>query len=209
MSTGDSHMPGNLGLKDQVTALRWVKNNIASFGGDPGCVTIAGSSAGSWSVSVHLVSPMSKGLFHRAIGQSGSATYQTPLPRHQKDLVIQQAKLLNCPTNSVKSMVDCLKAKPVEDFTNTVLNFFVRISKHSVIQNELKDFVMRKTFFRILGNFYKDIRIINQFVTIIFWFVGQYGRSNFGLGACDRTGSSRCRKISHWSTNRFDKTRKI
>ena len=63
LSTGDEVIPGNNGLKDQVMALRWVQQNIAQFGGDPGNVTIFGESAGGASVHLLLLSPMSKGLF--------------------------------------------------------------------------------------------------------------------------------------------------
>ncbi|CAH1640490.1 unnamed protein product [Spodoptera littoralis] len=65
--------PGNAAMKDQVAALRWVRRNIRKFGGDPDNVTLFGESAGAASVSFHLYSPMSKGLFHKAITQSGSA----------------------------------------------------------------------------------------------------------------------------------------
>jgi len=66
---------GNYGTLDQIAALQWVKNNISAYGGDPDNVTIFGESAGAWSVTELMSAPTAKGLFHRAIGQSGASTY--------------------------------------------------------------------------------------------------------------------------------------
>ncbi|KAH8420853.1 hypothetical protein KR222_006861, partial [Zaprionus bogoriensis] len=67
------NVPGNAGLKDQVMALKWIKNNCASFGGDPDCITVFGESAGAASTHYMMLTEQTQGLFHRGILQSGSA----------------------------------------------------------------------------------------------------------------------------------------
>jgi carboxylesterase type B len=73
LSTGDSVIPGNFGLKDQIEALRWVQRNIVAFKGDPRRVMLSGFSAGAASVHLHYMSPLTKGLFFNGISHSGTA----------------------------------------------------------------------------------------------------------------------------------------
>ncbi|XP_023175791.1 esterase B1 [Drosophila hydei] len=73
LKTPGLNVPGNAGLKDQVMALKWIKNNCASFGGDPDCITVFGESAGAASTHYMMLTDQTQGLFHRGILQSGSA----------------------------------------------------------------------------------------------------------------------------------------
>lgn len=109
LSLGTEEIPGNAGLKDQAMALNWIKLNIEKFGGDPNLVTLMGNSAGAYSVTAHLVSPLTKGLFHRTIAFSGSIAYQRKLKTEYLDLGMQLAEKLNCTMDSIEAMVDCLR----------------------------------------------------------------------------------------------------
>ncbi|KAJ8962410.1 hypothetical protein NQ317_013771 [Molorchus minor] len=112
ISTEDDAIPGNMGLKDQSLALKWVKENIASFGGNPDGVTIIGVSAGSASVHFHYFSPLSKGLFARGISHSGTvldpwAIRTNPLERAKK-----LAVLVGCKDESTEELKRCLQQRP-------------------------------------------------------------------------------------------------
>nr|CAD7204276.1 unnamed protein product [Timema douglasi] len=119
LSTGDDEAPGNLGLKDQVTALRWVRDNIEAFGGNPNSVTIFGQSAGSSCVHYHILSKMSAGLFHRAISQSGTALNVFAWPVDGLDLARRQARLMGCPERNTTELVACLRAADAGDLINS------------------------------------------------------------------------------------------
>lgn len=109
-------------------ALRWIQRNIAAFGGNPNAVTLCGYSAGSFSIMLHMVSPMSQNLFHRAITMSATditADIYSGIANGQKQLVKKQAELLDCPTDTTGSMLLCLYTKPVENFTDTLDSLFV------------------------------------------------------------------------------------
>nr|ATU82449.1 venom carboxylesterase [Lethocerus distinctifemur] len=115
LSTGDGQVVGNAGMKDQVLALRWVRDNIANFGGDPNSVTIAGYSAGSTSVMLHMLSPMSKGLFHRGIAMSAGATSNWVVNENPLELAKRLAGIVGCPVSvSSKELVDCLRKVPAD-----------------------------------------------------------------------------------------------
>ncbi|KAI4468860.1 carboxylesterase [Holotrichia oblita] len=105
-------VPGNAGCKDMVMALKWVQRNIKQFGGDPNNVTIFGQSAGGTAVHLLTLSPMAKGLFHRAIAQSGAVLSTWSMCRpFQKYL----KTILQFPYDKESDILKCLQELPVEN----------------------------------------------------------------------------------------------
>nr|NVI69574.1 acetylcholine esterase [Cucujiformia] len=113
----------NAGLFDQMMALQWIKDNIASFGGNPNNITLFGESAGAVSVSLHLLSPLSRNLFSQAIMESGSATAPWAIITREESLLrgLRLAEAVGCPheRSNLGAVIDCLKKKdPVELVNN-------------------------------------------------------------------------------------------
>ncbi|XP_058466089.1 juvenile hormone esterase-like [Malaya genurostris] len=113
LSTEDSSSPGNYGLKDQSMALRWVQKNIKRFGGDTKRVMLVGHEAGAASVQLHMMSPLSRGTFSKAVSMSGSALAYWNYNIDQARVARRQAAVLGIPEAykiSTTKLVDELRA---------------------------------------------------------------------------------------------------
>ncbi|KAI5639533.1 carboxylesterase family domain-containing protein [Phthorimaea operculella] len=114
LSLEDEDVPGNAGLKDQVAALKWVKKNIAKFGGDPDNITVFGQSAGGASTIYHMTSPMSRNLFKRAIVMSGVPSCDWNLAFEPRRRAFVLGSQLGFNTRDAKELVEFLRSVPAE-----------------------------------------------------------------------------------------------
>lgn len=119
LSTLTAEAPGNVGLLDQRMALKWVKRNIAHFGGNPEKVTLMGRFTGSMSVSIHLTSPIKEKLFEKAVMQSGIAVGDYVFDSSPLNTTSEVAWAAGCPVNSIPEMVTCLQGIPAEELIRT------------------------------------------------------------------------------------------
>ncbi|CAG9087589.1 unnamed protein product [Plutella xylostella] len=122
--------PGNMGLRDQVMALRWVQQNIAQFNGDPNNVTIFGASAGAASVEYLVLSKMTKGLFHKAISQAGSSLIPWALNRNPMELAFKVSTKMG---KNFQSTEELLK-----HFQNCKLDDLIKVSEDVITYEEWK-----------------------------------------------------------------------
>ncbi len=109
---------GNYGLLDQIAALKWLKRNIASFGGDPDNITIAGQSAGSMSVNCLIASPLARNLFNKGISESGSM-----FTKYSMDLREAEQQGLRVGAAVHAGSLDSLRKVPAEDLIKTVFRY--------------------------------------------------------------------------------------
>jgi len=106
---------GNFGILDQELALRWVQQNVASFGGNPREVTVFGESAGAWSICAHLVRPSSEGLFSRVILQSGPCAFPLPALSNSERVGSDITQKAGCTRGTSEETVACLRSLSAEE----------------------------------------------------------------------------------------------
>nr|XP_053653250.1 venom carboxylesterase-6-like isoform X3 [Cherax quadricarinatus] len=134
LSTEDTVIPGNFGLKDQTMALQWVQRNVHNFGGDASRVTIYGVSSGGVSVHFHILSPHSEGLFARGIIYSGTMITPGTMGGKFKEVAQYTGKLFGCPDggeveNESQSniILTCLQGVNVENLTMSYTHHYVGV----------------------------------------------------------------------------------
>ncbi|XP_011632726.1 neuroligin-3-like isoform X2 [Pogonomyrmex barbatus] len=110
---------GNQGLKDQIAALKWIKENIEVFGGDPNNVTVFGASAGGSSTHFLMLSPLSKGLFQKAILQSGISTCDWAIINHSDTNAFKLASILGVDSKDPKKVIEFLRTVPAAKIVET------------------------------------------------------------------------------------------
>lgn len=124
LSTSDEHISGNYGLKDQLLALKWIKQNIASFGGDPEQILLMGFSAGGASSHLQMLNPELQNIAKAVISFSGVAFNPWVIIKNPYKRALQLAKHLQCPVvESTQAIKHCLKQKHAEEIVSSVKHF--------------------------------------------------------------------------------------
>lgn len=123
LSTEDSIIPGNMGLKDQAMAIKWIYDNVAAFNGDLQKIKIIGFSARAASVQYHYLSPMTRGLFQNGISFSGTCLSPWAQTENSREKALKIGALLECPTENMEETIKCLKTRPGKDITASMQDF--------------------------------------------------------------------------------------
>ncbi|XP_047527154.1 juvenile hormone esterase-like isoform X1 [Vanessa atalanta] len=169
-------VPGNAGLKDQIAAFYWIKNNIAQFGGDPENITIFGESAGGASVTYHMISPIAKGLFQKAIAQSGTFLADWAFQDNAKENAFKIGKYLGNNTNDPYELLEFLQSVPSNKLAGITYNIMTREEKvrgmpiifTPVVEKEFSDceaFLNRNPINMLMSGKIKKIPFLTGYTT--------------------------------------------
>ncbi|CAF3723874.1 unnamed protein product [Rotaria sordida] len=130
----------NQGITDQRMAMKWIQDNIGQFGGDKNSITLAGQSGGSYSVCIHIVSPLSAGLFHAGIMESGSC--DIPFYMYDKQFAYSVtndlASRVGCNMTSSTQQLACLRNINSTQLITTMLNVSIPLSTSLIFKDQLK-----------------------------------------------------------------------
>jgi para-nitrobenzyl esterase len=170
---------GNYGTLDMIQALRWVRANIAAFGGNPNNITIAGESAGGFDVCTLLISPLAKGLFHKAISESGGFFADTN--SMQAGMASAQAAIDRIGCSDPSNLKACLMSKTAEEIFGVYPPWVAGMLDLSVFLDRFTDGVVISALGK---DALKDPRTYNQVPTILgtnkeeykIFMIGLYGR---------------------------------
>lgn len=157
-STNDGEAPGNFGLMDQQAAMKWVKNNIKLFGGNPDNICLMGYGTGAVSVGLHMINPESRGLFHKAIAMSGNIASPTAVKHASEDksLLDRLAYSFACIRRPTSKLIDCLRNADAKQLVEQTTNVDWRPVLDAGLSNNTPPFipdVPRNYFER--GDFHK------------------------------------------------------
>ena len=127
LATDDRASAGNMGLQDQIMALKWVRKHVAKFGGDPNKVTLFGEDSGAASATLLAVSPSAHGLFQSVMALSGNALCDQYMQRNPQESAAELAARLDCSGEAGSDIMDCLRRQTQQDIvrrTNDMFMFF-------------------------------------------------------------------------------------
>lgn len=129
---------GNAGIYDQLLALKWVNDNIEQFGGDPNKITLFGESAGSMSTGILVLSPLAKGLFQRAIMQSGSPNGFVASENRDNARVktLKMAESLDCASDDMNEVIKCLRKLPAKDLSDVTKTYRIGVQYFMPVYGE-------------------------------------------------------------------------
>ncbi|XP_026826027.1 esterase E4 isoform X3 [Ooceraea biroi] len=158
---------GNQGLKDQIAALKWLRENIQVFGGDPENITVFGSSSGAACVHLLMLSPLSKGLFHKAILQSTTSTSSSAIKETQQEVTsFKLASILGNDSKDSEEIVEFLRKIPADQIVNVQWHFISLKDRYSsnlpftpVVDSDVKKPLFPRPLYQLLNDD-NDIPII-------------------------------------------------